>query len=397
MMKHKFKLFTASLMIGLMTLSISCKEQFTEEEALKAQQLVDFALFVYNESSEGREPVPGATVTFIQGTAKIEATTNESGVASFPGVKFGGFVYTVTAENFTSVTDNEYIYPEDIRSSQETYSVGIYSIADETLATIKGKIQLETDLTNDTRETMEGITLRFRVSLNNGDKVFTATTDADGNYEAKVPVRNYGSTVYIQYPDMLVGQKIAYNRLDSDPLDFPEVLPKIETIETLFAMYTGYSLNANNYPVTGVYPIYAIADPAPAGGETAVIDYVYTNDDGEITGVSFDDGGDYTGDADGFVNITFTSLLGGSGATLQIELGDQTDLEDAYFENGTAVRTLVGGTGYPDDNYRLNRIGYRGPSVNSSSREHNFYLYPGTITFNNQDYGTGVVRPDDLD
>lgn len=397
MMKHKFKLFTASLMIGLMTLSISCKEQFTEEEALKAQQLVDFALFVYNESSEGREPVPGATVTFIQGTAKIEATTDESGVASFPGVKFGGFVYTVTAENFTSVTDNEYIYPEDIRSSQETYSIGIYSTADETLATIKGTIRIDTDLTNEIRETMEGIKLRFRVNLNNGDKVFTATTDADGNYEAKVPVRENGSSVYVQYPDMLVEQKIAYNKISSDPLDFPEVLPKIESVETLFAMYDGYRLNYNNYPTYDVYPIYAIADAAPAGQQTAIIDRVYTNDDGEITGIAFDDAGNYAGDADGIVNVTFTSLLGGSGATLQINLGDQTNLQNAYNQNGTATRTLVGGTGYPDDNYRLNRTGYISPSVDNQSREHSFYLYPGTITFNNQDYGTGVYRPEDLD
>lgn len=396
-MKHKFKLFTASLMIGLMTLSISCKEQFTEEEALNAQQLVDFAMFVYNESSESREPVVGATVTFIQGSNKVEATTDESGVASFPDVKFGGFVYTITAENFTPVTDNEYIYADDLRTSQETYSVGIYSTADETLATMKGRIQLETDLTNDTRETLEGITLRFRVNLNNGDKVFMATTDANGNYEVKVPVRQNGSSVYVQYPDILVGQMIAYNRLDSDPLFFPEVLPKIETIETLFAMYTGYSLNNSNYPVTGVYPMYAIAEPAPAGQETAIIDYVYTNDDGEIVDIDFDEGGDYSGDADGIVNITFTSLLGGSGATLQITLGDQTDLEDAYYENGTATSTLVGGAGYPDDNYRLNRIGYRGPTLSTQSREHSFYLYPGTITFNNQDYGTGIVRPDDLD
>lgn len=396
-MKHKFKLFTATLLIGLMTLSISCKEQFTEEEALKAQQLVDFAMFVYNESSGEREPVAGATVTFIQGSNKVESTTDESGVALFPNVKFGGFVYIVTAENFTSVTDNEYIYADDLRTSQETYSVGIYSNADETLATIKGKIQLETDLTNETREAIEGITLRFRVNLNNGDKVFTASTDADGNYEVKVPVRNNGSSVYVQYPDVLAGQKIAFNKLASDPLNFPKVLPKIETVETLFAMYTGYSLNASNYPDFDVAPMYAIAEAAPTGQTTAVIDYVYTNADGEIIDIDFANGGNYTGDADGKVNITFTSLLGGSGASLVITLGDQTNLSSAYNEAGTATKTLVGGTGYPDDNYYLNRLSYRGPSLSTQSREHSFYLYPGTITFNNQDYGTGIVRPDNLD
>lgn len=59
MMKNKLKLVSAGLMIGLMSLTISCKEQFTEEEALKAQQLVDFALHVYNRSLYSQPPWPG--------------------------------------------------------------------------------------------------------------------------------------------------------------------------------------------------------------------------------------------------------------------------------------------------------------------------------------------------
>lgn len=397
-MKNKFKLITATFLIGLMTLSISCKEQFTEEEALKAQQLIDFAIFVFNQSSPEQEPVEGASVTFIQGSNKLEATTDANGVASFPGVKFGGFVFTISAENFSTYTSDEYLSPDNFRQSQETYRIGIYSLADENLATIKGTVRIDSDLTNDETETLAGITLRVRTQLNNGSKVFTVTTDAQGKYEIKVPVNQYGSSVYIQYPDVLINQKIAFNQLDSDPLSFPDVLPQIGMVETLFAMYTGGGIlqNNSNFPQFDVAPMYAIADPAPTGQTTAIISDVFTNDDGEITGVSFATGGNYAGDADGKVNITFTSLLGGSGASLLINLGDQTNLSSAYNQNGTATRTLVGGSGYPDDNYYMNRTGYRSPSLNSSSRENSFYLYPGTVTFNNPDYGTGVSRPDDL-
>ena len=398
MMKNKLKLVSAGLMIGLMSLTISCKEQFTEEEALKAQQLVDFALHVYNRSLQGQPPVAGAKVTFIQGGNKKEATTDENGVALFPGVKFGGFVLAVSADNFTSMSFDDEIYADDFRTTQQTYSVGIYSLADESLATVKGTVRIDTDLTNDTPETLEGVTLRFRANLNYGDQIFMATTDANGNYEVKVPAEQYGTYVYVFYPDMLVGQKIAYNKLQSETKNFPDVLPKVETIETLFAMYTGGGIlnNYNNYRTSGIFPIYAIADPAPTGQATAVISYVYTNADGEIVDIDFATGGDYTGDADGKVNVTFTSLLGGSGATLEITLGDQTNLNNAYNQNGTATINFVGGSGYPDDNYQLNRTGYRGPSINSQNRESSFRLYPGTITFNNVDYGTGVSRPDDL-
>ncbi|MEQ8303583.1 MAG: carboxypeptidase-like regulatory domain-containing protein [Cyclobacteriaceae bacterium] len=397
-MKTKFNLITTSFIIGLMALSISCKEQFTEEDSLNAQQLVDFAIYVFDQSSADEAPIAGATVTFLQGGGKVEATTDESGFALFPKVKFGGFVYTITAENFTSVTEDDYIDPDNFRQSQETYSVGLYSLNDENLATMKGDVRLETDLTNDAPEFMEGITLRFKVYLNNGQKVFLATTDSEGKYEVKLPVNQYGSTVEVQYPDMLINQKIAFNKLSTDPKFFPEVLPQVAMVETLFAMYTsgGILKNNSNYPITDVAPIYAIAEPAPNGQTTAEIDFVYT-DEGEITDIDFNTGGNYAGDADGKVSITFTSLLGGSGASLVITLGDQTNLSSAYNGNGTASSVLVGGSGYPEQNYFLNRVGYRSPSLNSSNRTNSFYLYPGTITFNNPDYGTGVSRPDNLD
>lgn len=397
-MKHKFKFLSSTFLIGLLTMSISCKDQFTEEDALNAQQLVDLAIYVFNQSNQERPPVAGATVTFIQGGNNLEATTNESGVAVFNDVRFGGFVYYIEAENFTSVSEEGYLSADDFRQSQETYSIGIYSLADENLATMKGTIRIDTDLTNDETERASNVNLLFNVSLNNGDRVFSVTTDEQGNYEIKLPVNPYGSSVTIQYPDLLLPQKIAFNKLSSDPDFFPDVLPQIGMVETLFAMYTsgGIQQNHNNFPVNDVVPIYAIAEPAPTGQTTAIIDFVYT-DDGEIVDIDFANGGNYAGDTDGKVNITFTSLLGGSGATLVINLGDQTNLSSAYNEIGTATSVLTGGSGYPEDNYFMNRLGYRAPSLNSSNRQTSFYLYPRTVTFNNPDYGTGVSRPDNLD
>ena len=159
-------------------------------------------------------------------------------------------------------------------------------------------------------------------------------------------------------------------------------------------MSTNGSQNQDNFP-TNIRPVYAIADPAPAGGRTAVISTVSVNADGEITGIGFIDGGNYTGDADGIVNITFTSLLGGSGASLEIDLTNSNSLSTAY--NAFSDFTLVGGSGYPDDNYLLNRNFSEWPSVNSFDRRAFIEILPGTTTIFNADYGTGVYREDDLD
>lgn len=390
-MKNTFKILTSTLLAGLIILSVSC-DQFTEEDALKAQQTVDLSIYVVDESSDVKKPVASATVTITQAGNKSEVVTDSSGVAIFPGIQIGGYVYNVTAENFITVNGSSSASPSNFRVGQITNKIGMYSTKDENMATIRGRIYIETDLTNLEKEGAASVPLQFSVGLNSGNRTYTTTTDAEGNYEIKVPTNGRFNSTYVTmlYEDLELDQKIAVNKFQDEDGDFPEVLPRIETVKTIFSTNTSGATN-NNFG-TNVRNVYAIADNAPEDGTTAIIRDVYINSEGEVTGVGFQNGGDYTGDADGVVNIKIISLVGGTGASIQINLGNQTNLSSAYSEFGTASRTLVPGSGYPErvnfENRSLNKISYRNPSFST-----NIYVAPNSIKIVNGDYGTGIARP----
>ncbi len=396
-MKH-FKLKKLSIyLLGIVFFAFSCKEQFTEKDALDAQQQIDMAIYVYDAGTEADSAVAGATVTFIQGIETRTVTTDETGVALFPKAKIGGYILKVTADNFTSYSRNDEIYSTNFRQGQETLQVGIYSLTGDNVATVKGRVEIELDLTNDVTEYAAGIELNLIVDLSSGDEVFTTTTDAEGRYSIDIPTKaNSSSTrVEIRFPDLELNQTIVYNRLGTETGDFPEVLPAVYEYPTIFMMYDGNRKNYNNFPDFDILPMYGLAEDAPSGGTNAVISAVYTTD-GVIDDLGFSNGGDYTGDADGLVTISFTSLLGGSGATLVVDLdaNGYTSVSGAFF-NGDY--TLTGGSGYPDTFYELNRNNYEGPTIDEQDREERIYVYPGTIYVFDADYGTGVSREDDLD
>lgn len=393
-MKNTFKILTRTLLAGLIVLSVSC-DQYSEEDALKSQQSIDFTIYVVDGTSTEKTPIEGATVTLIQSGSTREVVTDANGIAAFPDIEVGTYVYKVVAEGFVTQNRSGDATVTNFRIGQITRQVEMNSSKVEDLATIRGHIAIETDLTNTTREVAANVPVQAKVELKDGIRVFSDTTDAEGNYEIKIPTNGInGSTrVVMSYTDVEVDQKIAITKYEDEEGFFPEVLPRIETIKTVFSPST--ALGDNQYfDYRAVRAVYAIADDAPADGTTAVIDKVSIDSNGEVTGISFDEGGDYTGETDGVVDITITSLNGGSGASIRINLGDQTDLEDAYNESGTATMVLTKGSGYsPDDNVSrnqsLNKIRYRRPSFNAS----NINVAPGGIYVINGDYGTGKSRP----
>jgi len=381
-----FALFLAASML------FSCQDEFTEEDALNAQQQIDLAIYVFNAASADQAPVAGATVTLIQGGETKTATTDESGSALFTGAKVGGFIYSVEGENFTKVVEEDYLDTDNFRQGQETFSIGVYPVDAENTAIIKGRVAIETDLTNETTEYASGIQLIAYANLDNGTKTFSVTTDEDGYYEIAIPADYSSSTsVDIRFPDLELNQTLAYNKISTETGSFPEVLPEINEYPVLFSMYTGGRENYNNFP-TNINPVYALAEDSP-NDDNAVIGYVYVNGDGEIYDVDFNDGGDYTGFASDSVDVQFTDITGaGSGALLRISVENYSNLSSAYY---WGQYRLVSGSGYANDD--LNYNSYESASMNSSDREMRLYVYPGTTTVANADYGTGIYREDDLD
>jgi hypothetical protein len=395
MKRAHIKFLTFSVIALLCIAMISCEDDFTEKDALEAQQQVDLTIYVVDPSTPNEQPVSGAKVTVSQGTTTTEVTTDDKGVANFPKIKVGEYVYNVTAENHTIATGEGSAAPDNFRQGQVTQRVSIYSLTGDNIATVKGTATFEKDVTNTTPEPAAGIKIIVNVDLHNGIQSFPATTDAQGNYSVQVPTMgpNTSTNVFVTYPDFEADQTIAFNKASDETGTFyatPQVLPRKENIKTVFSTSMSYVQNHNNFPSGNVRSVYAVAEAAPAGGKRALISTVDVNNLGEVTGVSFHDGGIYTGDIDGKVVIDIFSLENGTGAKIEVALVGNSDVSTAY--SNVANRTITKGSGYPTSNYTLNKISAQNPSSRGG-----FYTSPGAINIANVYYGTGTVRPKDLD
>lgn len=394
MKRTQFSFVSLTFVALLFVAAMSCSDDFTEKDALEAQQQVDLTIYVFDPSTSS-QPVTGAKVTINQGTNTTEVTTDAKGAANFPKVKVGEYVYSVSADNYTSANGTASAAPENFRQGQVTNKVAIYSLTNESTATVKGVATFEKDVTNLTPEPVAGLKILVRLELNNGYQVFNATTDAQGNYSLKIPTNGVDSYTYVtlSYPDFEADQTIAFNKTSDEVGTFTsanQILPRKENIKTLFSSTTSYTLYNSIPSASSVRSVYAIAETPPTGGTRAIISDVSVNSLGEVTGISFNDGGNYTGDADGKVNVEIFSLDGGSGASIQITLpSGVTSASTAY--STVANRAIVKGSGYPTSTFSLNKISTRNPSSRSG-----FYVAPGSINIANVDYGTGVARPKQL-
>ena len=88
-MKRTFNIISGALLIVLTTFVISCKDQFTEQDALNSQQQIDLALYIVNQSDPVQGPITGAVVTFSQNGVSKDVTTDATGAALFPKIKVG--------------------------------------------------------------------------------------------------------------------------------------------------------------------------------------------------------------------------------------------------------------------------------------------------------------------
>ena len=222
-----FRILTFGLSFLLLSGIFSCQDQFSEKDALTAQQEVDLLIYVVDFSTTNLGPVANATVSISQANQSYEVTTDASGIASFPRMIIGDYIYTISATDFTSVTGVGQMNLLKYRQAEVTSTYGVYSLNSPQMATIKGNVIIDTDLTNTTPEPATNTEVFVDVFLNVGTMTFVATTDAIGNYSIQVPTdgTNPGATctnVRLRYPDLELPQTIAYNKLATDPSNFPE-------------------------------------------------------------------------------------------------------------------------------------------------------------------------------
>jgi hypothetical protein len=384
-----------SLLAGGATTLTSCRDEFTEEEVLKEQQTIDFTVTAFDLSEA--KGLAGATVSFSQNGQKMESTTNEAGVANFADVKIGSnLIVTISKEGFATTRKEIGMQVDSYRESQISNTFNMYALDGASTAIIRGKAQIETDVTNDRSEVLPaGTTVEayFKVPSQGAEREKTeisvkGQTDANGMYSIKVPATRDMMNYALRFPTLELDQKIAKNADAAEKQVFPAVLPSIENIKTLFTPSgTGLSV-----PQVGA--VYALATPndtAKAAVKRPAQIWVTVGEDGKVTGLQFQNrGSGYIGT----VTLEVKSVSGlGSGAVVKVDAVGGGLLGTVKIENG--------GSGYPvseevnlvheDTAVNQNFTGGINPTVASG-----IGVTSGDIKVVNVHYGTGTSRAKDI-
>jgi hypothetical protein len=383
-------MLSLSLLAGSITLN-SCRDTFTEEQVLKEQQTIDLAITAFDRYEN--KGLAGATVSFQQDGQKVEQTTNELGVANFGDVKIGSnLIVTITKDGFATTRQTISTMVDNFRVSQLSRTADMYATDGISTAIIRGKAEIETDVTNNKSETVPANTpveAYMKLDGPNGINEISikGQVDANGMYSLKVPATKEGLAYKLIFPTLELDQKIAKNGNQGETKWYPEVLPTVENIKTVFAT-SGPGLTVPSV----LRPVYALATPngtdATVTKRPATI-WVNIANDGTLQNIYIEDAGSgYTG----IVTLDIQSLLGGSGAVVKVQSmnGQLTG----------AITYESRGSGYPPIEeanliHRAENIGNNSGIINPRFTQE-VGTKSGDIKIINVHYGTGTNRATEI-
>ena len=201
----------AGVVAGGLVLS-SCEDEFTEQDAIKAQQETLMALEAQNDSlnrvgakinytvtvaaagqgnttngrTEAANSAEGATVTVVQAGKTYTETAGKGGVATFIGLMRGQATVTVEAADHTTVTYTTTLGSNGSQENNVGTLIPVFPLTVEAGATmVSGKAWAELDATNDMPEAAAGAKVRATVNA----------TTALGKYLPNNS-NNFGGAVY---------------------------------------------------------------------------------------------------------------------------------------------------------------------------------------------------------
>jgi hypothetical protein len=210
-MKKIMKLAVAFSMLGLLFTACE-KDKFTEEDAIESQQLIDVVINVLDRSNFNTPLDSALVVTQINGE-RIEKSTDNSGAVTFTDVKIGASLSVVVEKSsYLNATTTISTSTSNYRQGQISGNVYMYSLSSNQMATLRGKLTLESDLTNRDREIAAGVLVKAQNPYLNdyAEQYFYDSTDADGNYEIRVPINTSGSNrIDVIYPNIYANQSFA--------------------------------------------------------------------------------------------------------------------------------------------------------------------------------------------
>jgi hypothetical protein len=314
----RISILTIALIIGTLAFFTACeKDDFTEQDAIDlindrednttlledslansetmlqdsiansvylSIQVVDATNdFVGSKSDKG---LSGMDVTVSSGGQIDSAKTTATGMVFFEDLRRGSVAVQVAGANYTTVDLTANI------TNPGYYSIQVPVLSTSTgLTTVKGKVEIETDLTNGSREPAANVNVLARADLssffNNVQGISaisvsgfnsSATTDANGNYTFSIPGDANGDITYdIIIPEFETDQQILLDEYNG------QVLESGNKLQTVTARFGTEGVSASSVPtVNGVYAEFTQPDYTYT---SAVLEAVLHNND-EIESVN---------------------------------------------------------------------------------------------------------------
>jgi hypothetical protein len=220
------------------------------ENARLQQARQDYSVAVIDVNT--RAPLADADVSVASEGKMISLKTNAAGVANFQGlVLYPISRFNISKTGFTtaSITANEL----------GSAAIGLLNTA-EAKNELKGKLFLETDLTNVSAETAPAnvlVTASTNISQGNSSYrlQYAARTNAAGEYSLKVPDAPNGYTM--DFEQIAAEQKLYVNGVEDNAVNanvgFPYYLPSLATVKTYFDVKNPLVLSVPNSNSTYYY------------------------------------------------------------------------------------------------------------------------------------------------
>lgn len=367
-----------SMLVGI--LFTACEDDLPLNNVLDALQSIDVSIYVYDVVSDSS--ITNAEVTMNLESGEETVITDELGIAYFTDVPISSNVsVSVEKEDYLKRDAVINIYTNDHNQTQHNANIALYSTINNT-ATIKGRLEIETNITNDETEFVpEGTIIYAQINEIYGSSVeYVDTVGENGEYEFIVPADNYGVSYEITYPTLELNQTIAINKFKGNT-DFPETFPTIETINTT------YRPEINVLTIPYVPSIYAYVNASATCDTLAVISEVVVDNDGSIKDLSWDTRGyGYNSDS---IDVMVVSLFDGSGAVIRVNVNEESTgaVDTAY----SSMKIYNPGSGYPTFS-NANKV-----VTHSKLTTEIYELKSSEIRILNGDYGTGTIRDQEIE
>lgn len=385
MLKYFIALIATSMVM------VSCRDSYNEQDiAADLAKANGFEVLVKTFEASRQVPLEGADVTLNIGEDTYTAVSDDAGIVSFGTIASGTGRLSVSKEGFTPSYTNVSLAGLG-ESSSGRATINLFNTNDPNGAKIRGRITMETDLTNETEEPADGIIVTGRYYDGFSYAYVTATTDSNGEYE--ITVGSSISSVILAISGFEREQKLYASELNNVKLS-PVGAAQVTMVNTVFGF--GSAGENASYPVT-LQGVSAVC-PAPADLATNInaargligsISIV----DGGIDDVVIIDGGNYENEPGNKVEVPIVSAGGGSGGKITFDTSVFKDLLQAY-ANGSYV--ITPGAGYPAStdvsNFGGGYIEAYWIATGSTNGDQSISLSPRGIYRWNAYLGSGISR-----